>query len=91
MRAAPAVEEPAIVGSSYELSPAAEEAAAAVWRQKESEVVAPAGRTNPVEVMKKLEDKLPDWVGYGFLYLISIAPVLIAAGAITILFLNSLR
>jgi hypothetical protein len=46
---------------------------------------------DPGEQPKSLSDRLPDWVGYGFLYFISIAPVLIAAGAITVLFLNSLR
>lgn len=46
---------------------------------------------DPSEAPKGLADQLPDWVGYGALYLVSIAPVLIALGAITVLFLNSLR
>lgn len=70
------------------LTPAAEDAEAA-WRQ-EGQVRPPMGR-DPNELPKSMMDQLPDWVGYGFLYFISVAPVLIAAGAITVLFLNSLR
>lgn len=71
-----------------DLTPAAEDAAAA-WRQQ-AEVRPPMGR-DPREAPRDLADRLPDWVGYGALYLVSIAPVLIAIGAITVLFLNSLR
>lgn len=71
-----------------DLTPAAEDAAAA-WRQQ-AEVRPPMGR-DPSEAPRDLADRLPDWVGYGALYLVSIAPVLIAIGAITVLFLNSLR
>ena len=46
---------------------------------------------DPAEQPRGVADQLPDWVGYGALYLVSIAPVLIAIGAITVLFLNSLR
>lgn len=46
---------------------------------------------DPTEQPRGMADQLPDWVGYGALYLVSIAPVLIAIGAITVLFLNSLR
>lgn len=46
---------------------------------------------DPSEQPRDLADRLPDWVGYGALYLVSIAPVLIAIAAITVLFLNSLR
>ena len=70
------------------LTPAAEDAAAA-WRQQ-GEVRPPMGR-DPSEAPKDLTDQLPEWVGYGALYLVSVAPVLIAIGAITVLFLNSLR
>jgi hypothetical protein len=38
-----------------------------------------------------LVDMLPDWMGYGFLYLVSSIPVLIAGTVIAILFFNSLR
>ena len=74
--------------SGFGQTPAAEEATAP-WR-REGQVQPPMGR-DPREQAKSLSDRLPDWVGYGFLYFISIAPVLIAAGAITVLFLNSLR
>lgn len=74
--------------SSSGLTPAAEDAAAP-WRQQ-GELRPPMGR-DPTEAPKGLADQLPDWVGYGALYLVSIAPVLIALGAITVLFLNSLR
>ena len=36
-------------------------------------------------------DSLPDWVGYGLLYLISVIPVIIAGSVVVILFLNSLK
>ncbi len=75
-------------GSGGDLTPAAEDAAAP-WRQQ-GEVRPPMGR-DPAEAPKGVADQLPDWVGYGALYLVSIAPVLIALGAITVLFLNSLR
>jgi hypothetical protein len=70
------------------VTPAAEDAAAA-WRQQ-GDVRPPMGR-DPAEQPRDMADKLPDWVGYGFLYFISVAPVLIAIGAIVVLFLNSLR
>lgn len=38
-----------------------------------------------------LMDSLPDWVGYGFLYFVSVIPVLITGTVIAILFFNSLR
>ena len=84
----PAPEEAAVNSSGFGQTPAAEEATAP-WR-REGLVQPPMGR-DPGEQPKSLSDRLPDWVGYGFLYFISIAPVLIAAGAITVLFLNSLR
>ena len=71
-----------------ELAPAAEEAAAAARQQPE--VRPPMGR-DPRQAPRDLADRLPDWLGYGALYLVSIAPVLIAIAAITVLFLNSLR
>lgn len=41
--------------------------------------------------LQTLADRLPDWMGYGFLYLVSAIPVLIAGSVIAILFFNSLR
>ncbi|BDA42616.1 Ycf3-interacting protein 1, chloroplastic [Coccomyxa sp. Obi] len=43
------------------------------------------------EEPQSLIDTLPDWVGYGLLYFISVIPVLIAGSVIAILFFNSLR
>ena len=43
------------------------------------------------EAPQGLADLLPDWAGYSVLYLISAIPVFIAVGAITVLFINSLR
>lgn len=70
------------------LTPAADEASNP-WRQQ-PEIRPPIGR-DPKEVPSGLADMLPDWVGYGTLYLISIAPVLIAISVVAILFFNSLR
>lgn len=69
-------------------TPAADEAASP-WR-REAIVRPPMGR-DPDEKPQSLVDLLPDWVGYGALYLVSIAPVLIALGVIGVLFANSLR
>ncbi|PSC74164.1 sugar phosphate phosphate translocator [Micractinium conductrix] len=77
---APERADPEIAEDSFGLTPAAEDAAAA-WRQQ-GDVRPPMGR-DPTEAPKGALDRLPDWVGYGFLYFISIAPVLIALGAIT--------
>ena len=38
-----------------------------------------------------LADLLPSWVGYGALYGISGIPVMLAVGAVLVLFYNSLR
>lgn len=43
------------------------------------------------EAPQSIVDTLPDWVGYGFLYFVSVIPVLIAGSVIAILFFNSLR
>jgi hypothetical protein len=43
------------------------------------------------EQPQSLADMLPDWVGYGTLYGISIIPVLIVVATITVLFYNSLK
>lgn len=37
------------------------------------------------------ESNLPDWVGYGFLYFISVVPIIIGVTATIILFVNSLK
>mmetsp|Transcript_10858 Transcript_10858/g.20504 ORF Transcript_10858/g.20504 Transcript_10858/m.20504 type:complete len:163 (+) Transcript_10858:499-987(+) len=38
---------------------------------------------------KALADYLPDWMGYGVLYSLSIVPILITLGALAILWVNS--
>lgn len=43
------------------------------------------------EEPQSILDTLPDWVGYGLLYFVSVIPVLIAGSVIAILFFNSLR
>lgn len=40
---------------------------------------------------QSLADMMPDWVGYGTLYGISIIPVLLVIGTVLILFYNSLK
>ncbi|KAI8107010.1 hypothetical protein M9434_001657 [Picochlorum sp. BPE23] len=69
-------------------TPASDDASAP-WR-REQEARPPMGR-DPNEQPSGLTDLLPDWVGYGALYLVSIAPVLIALSVVAILFFNSLR
>jgi hypothetical protein len=70
------------------LSPAADDSAAAWWQP--GKLRQPMGR-DPNEQPRGLADQLPEWFGYGALYLVSIAPVLIAILAISILFFNSFR
>jgi hypothetical protein len=50
----------------------------------------PLGR-DPTDAPASLADRLPEWMGYSALYLISAAPVLIAGSVVAILFFNSLR
>lgn len=50
----------------------------------------PLGR-DPGETPKSLADNLPEWAGYGMLYLISSLPVIIAGSVVAVLFFNSLR
>jgi len=69
-------------------TPAADDASQP-WRRKDG-VRPPMGR-DPTDKPQSLTDMLPDWVGYGALYFISIAPVLIALSVIGVLFANSLR
>ncbi|KIY91418.1 hypothetical protein MNEG_16546 [Monoraphidium neglectum] len=38
-----------------------------------------------------LADLMPDWVGYGTLYGISLIPVMLAVGAVAVIFFSSLR
>lgn len=59
------------------------------WR-RQPEVRPPMGR-DPNEKPQSMTDMLPDWVGYGALYLVSIAPVLIVIVVVSVLFANSLR
>lgn len=49
------------------------------------------GGRDRTEAPQGIADMLPDWVGYGFLYFVSVIPVLIAGTVIAILFFNSLR
>jgi hypothetical protein len=69
-------------------TPAADDAAAP-WR-READLRPPMGR-DPSEKPQGFEDLLPDWVGYGALYIVSIAPVLIVVAVVAILWANSLR
>lgn len=69
-------------------TPAADDAAAS-WRQQ-AELRPPIGR-DPSDKPQGIEDMLPDWVGYGTLYLVSIAPVLIVIAVVAVLWANSLR
>lgn len=46
---------------------------------------------DPKEKPQGLEDMLPEWMGYGALYLVSVIPVLIALSAIAVLFFSSLK
>jgi len=38
-----------------------------------------------------IQDLLPEWVGYGALYVVSAAPIIIGVGVVVILFLNSVK
>eukprot|EP00897_Mesotaenium_endlicherianum_P006704 jgi/Mesen1/6061/ME000031S05334 len=40
---------------------------------------------------KSLSDVLPPWVGYGFLYTLSVIPIIIGVVVVVVLFLNSLQ
>ena len=46
---------------------------------------------HPLLPPQSFVDRLPDWMGYGFLYLVSAIPVIIAGSVIAILFFNSLH
>lgn len=58
------------------------------WRQ--GQVRPPIGRDKS-ERPGSILDTLPDWVGYGTLYVITVIPVIIAVTVIAILFVSSLR
>jgi hypothetical protein len=64
-------------------------AGAAGWRRNQARPKVMARDKN--EKPQGIVDMLPDWMGYGVLYLISAIPVLIAGTVIAILFFNSLR
>lgn len=86
------VDEPPPCAGVAALSPAttpADDDAAAPWR-REGLVRPPVGR-DPTDKPQGLADMLPDWMGYGALYLVSVAPVLVALGVVGVLFANSLR
>ena len=69
-------------------TPAADDASKP-WRQL-GEIRPPIGR-DPNEKPQGIADLLPEWVGYGALYLVSVAPALIALTMVGILFANALR
>lgn len=81
-------EGPAGSSSGSTVTPAAEEAAAA-WRKQPA--VQPRMGRDPSEKPQSLADSLPDWVGYGALYAVSVLPLVIAGTVILVLFLNSLK
>ena len=58
-------------------------------KQKQSEPQSP-----PVLSLQNIDQRdspVPDWMGYGFLYGISVIPIVIGVTAAIILFVNSLR
>eukprot|EP00210_Caulerpa_lentillifera_P002612 g2499.t2 len=58
------------------------------WR--EGQARPPVGRDQS-ETPVNLEDMLPEWVGYSYLYLLSAVPLMIAVVVVAILFVNSLQ
>ena len=46
---------------------------------------------HPSTPSQTLADRLPDWMGYGFLYFVSVIPVIIAGSVVAVLFFNSLK
>jgi hypothetical protein len=58
------------------------------WRTNQA--VPPVGRDSS-EKPKGLADMLPDWVGYGGLYAVTLIPVFILAATVTLLFVTSLK
>lgn len=50
-----------------------------------------SGRLREGEQPQSLADMLPDWVGYGTLYGISVIPVVIVVSVVLVLFYNSLK
>lgn len=59
-------------------------------QQRDGRIRPPMGR-DPNDKPQGLADMLPDWMGYGALYLVSIIPVLITVTVVAVLFFNSLR
>jgi hypothetical protein len=86
--AAPAAKAPS-PSSSSPYAAAVDKAPASGWRAGQARPP-PMGR-DAGEEPQSLADRLPDWMGYGFLYLVSSIPVLIAGSVVAILFFNSLR
>lgn len=50
----------------------------------------PVGR-DPSEKREGVLDLLPDWVGYGGLYAVTLIPAFILIGTVTLLFVTSLK
>jgi hypothetical protein len=63
--------------------------AAQPWRNQPL-VRPPIGR-DPSDKPQQFTDMLPEWVGYGALYLVSVSPAIIAGSVVLILFLNSVK
>jgi hypothetical protein len=58
--------------------------------QQPSQARPPKGR-DPNEQPQGLADMLPDWMGYGALYAITLVPIGILGVTVAILFLSSLK
>lgn len=58
------------------------------WRPNQARP--PIGR-NPDEKPMGLQDMLPDWMGYGALYAVTLIPVMILGTTVAILFFTSLK
>ena len=50
----------------------------------------PVGRDKE-EVPQSITDMLPDWMGYGFLYFVTIIPAIIVVITVSIVFFSSLK
>lgn len=50
----------------------------------------PIGRDKE-DVPQSFTDLLPDWMGYGFLYFVTIIPIIIVVITVSIVFVSSLK
>ena len=50
----------------------------------------PIGRDKE-DVAQSFTDYLPDWMGYGFLYFVTIIPIIIVVVTVSIVFVSSLK